>query len=470
MSRWCEGSKGKVDEVIKNKSCRRRSAMKNTIKMFLLVVAMLLMFTGCDEFSLTHSSNDSKAGAASELSEGELAVSFVCGMHESYPFYGALMSPEVQDAAYNVAYYYGDVSAYIVDADPFIAINEDIKKPDVWIDNAKRKMIAEENELAILNGLTSEDVIAKCDEVNTLQAISLSANSLKSSSAIQKQMYILDSGLSTAGVLDFAHQNIIDSDPEYIVEMLKEQHAIPDLSGIVIKWIGFGQTCGEQQTLTADYLYKLKSIWAAILEAGGAVVDDNTFNMGALEDIEIEYTLPYVTPVPVVVSPVSAQINDNEMADEAMTNNENSGLIDDKTIMAFREDTSVNFQPNSSEFIDETLAANDLSPVVEYLKVSPDNKIYIAGMTATYGDSESCKTLSLERGNAVKNSIMKADTSISEDQIRVLGLGYEDNPLRVQDVINGQLVEEEAKKNRAVYVLGENADVLEYLLNIALIR
>ena len=93
--------------------------------------------------------------------------------------------------------------------------------------------------------------------------------------------------------------------------------------------------------------------------------------------------------------------------------------------------------------------------------------INIAGMTATYGDSESCKELSLERANAVKNIIMQADPSIKESQMVVLGLGYADNDLRVQDIINGEFVEEQAQKNRAVYILGENASVIDQLISIA---
>lgn len=122
---------------------------------------------------------------------------------------------------------------------------------------------------------------------------------------------------------------------------------------------------------------------------------------------------------------------------------------------------------NTADFIDESMAINDLSVVVDYLKASPDNKLYIAGMTATYGDSESCKELSLKRAEAVKSIIIQADSSIMESQMIVLGLGYEDNNLRVQDVINGEFIEEQAQKNRAVYILGENAPVIEQLVNIS---
>ena len=439
--------------------------MKKIVFMIVLMVTFAMVITGCGGESVSHDSDS--VGIKNETEDG-YAVSFVCGIHESYPYYGALMNPDVQNAAYKVAYEYGDVSGYIVDGDPFIVINQGIDPPDEWIDGEKRKMLAEDSEVAILESLSTEDVIAKCEEVDTLQAITLSANSLHSSKYRTKEMYILDSGLSTDGVLDFAHQNIIESDPEYIVDMLTEQHAIPNLEGITIRWIGFGQTCGEQKTLSSDYLYKLKNIWQAILEEGGAIIDDSSFNMEALENIDMEFTLPNVTQVPIVISPISPDTTESiDEVSEESTEDVSTELIDDETILVFREDTSVNFQPNTAEFIDESMAINDLSVVVNYLKASQGNKLYIAGMTATYGDSESCKELSLERANAVKNIIMQADPSIKESQMVVLGLGYADNDLRVQDIINGEFVEEQAQKNRAVYILGENASVIDQLISIA---
>ena len=436
--------------------------MRKIIGVVVLMMVMIIMLTGCGGESINHGSG--KNGSKEEKDEG-LAVSFVCGIHESYPYYGALMNPDVQDAAYRVSYNYGDVSGYIVDGDPFVVVNQGIDKPDEWIDKEKRKMMAEESEIAILNGLSTEDVIAKNEEVDILQAISLSANSLHSSDYECKEMYILDSGLSTTGVLDFAHCNVIDSDPSYVVGKLNEQHAIPDLEGITIRWIGFGQTSGEQQTLSSDYVFKLKSIWKAILLDGGAIIDDYSFNTEALENIDMGFSLPKVTTVPIVINPVSPEEIESDN-DEMITSNVIEEAIDDSCVLKF-EETTLNFKPNTAEFIDENIAISDLSIVVDYLKSSPDIKVYIAGMTATYGDRESCKTLSLERAEAVKNIIMQADPLISNNQIIVLGLGYEDNFLRVPDVINGEFVEDEAKKNRAVYVLGENASVIDQLLSIA---
>ena len=440
--------------------------MKKIFKVMSLIVVMVIMLTGCGDNIIK---DGTESGNMDDTYEDGLAVSFVCGIHESYPYYGALMNPEVQDAAYRVAYEYGDVSGYIVDGDPFIVVNQNIEEPKEWIDDEKRKMLAEDCKISILNGLSTEDVIAKSAEVDTLQAITLSANSLHSSKYNTKEMYILDAGISTDGLLDFAHSNIIDSDPQFIVSSLEEQHAIPNLEGITIRWVGFGQTSGKQKTLSSDYLYKLKNIWKAILEDGGAIIDDSSFNMEALEDIDMEFTLPKVTEVPIVISPISPATNTDTISNgsEAATEEVSEKIIDEETILVFREDTSVNFQPNTADFIDESMAINDLSVVVDYLKASPDNKLYIAGMTATYGDSESCKELSLKRAEAVKSIIIQADSSIMESQMIVLGLGYEDNNLRVQDVINGEFIEEQAQKNRAVYILGENAPVIEQLVNIS---
>ena len=427
------------------------------------ILAILITLTGCGEKD--NPVNTGSVGRTTKaISDERMAVSFVCGIRNSYPYYGSLMNPEVQNAAYDVSYCYGDVSIYIIDGDPFIIVSKPIEEPREKVDKEKRRMVAEGNERAILNSISSKDFTAKCDEADTLQAISLSANSLHNSEYESKYMYILDSGLSTTGVLDFAHQNIIDSEPSYVVEKLKEQHAIPNLQGITIRWIGFGQTCGEQQTLSSDYIYKLENIWRAILSEGGAIIDEYSFDKGALENIDIEISLPYVTPVPIVSQPISPQEtgeDTNESDNMAYTS------FDDGTILALDENTHVNFKPDTAEFIDSELAYRDLESVVEYLKSSSEVKVYVAGMTATYGDRDSCKRLSLERATAVKNLILQSDASISADQMIILGLGYEDNFLRVIDVVNGEFMEDEAKRNRAVYVMGENATGLEQLISIA---
>ena len=76
---------------------------------------------------------------------------------------------------------------------------------------------------------------------------------------------------------------------------------------------------------------------------------------------------------------------------------------------------------------------------------------------------EQCIKLSTERAETVKKLLI--DFGADSSRIKTKGLGYTKNPLRVNDLNeNGYLLESEAKKNRAVYILTDNnTELLEEL-------
>ena len=433
-----------------------------------LRIAMILILT----FSMTASS-----AACSLLSDnaaeginivGGLAESFVCGGHNNFSYYGALQDPSVKEEAFLAAYNYADVSIFVIDSDPFLVFNDSVPRPKENVDNEKRRLIAETVEGSLLKTLASDQVMAHNPEADTLKAITISANTLQDSTCGTKRMIVLDSGLSTSGYLNFATQNIIERDPGELVSYLKTQNAIPNLEGIDLIWIGLGQVNDIQCTLSSDYIYKLSKIWEAILKEGGANVE---IHVGALQDYQMEHKLPAVSTVPVIVNPatgVTRETIDSASAGGNGINTYNETGISEKSILSFTEDeTAVHFEPDTAVFIDESAAKEELEPVAGYLVTNPEATMYVAGMTATFGSAESSRQLSLERANAVKSLILQSDSSITESQLRILGLGYETNPLRVPDIIDGKFREEYAKKNRAVYLIGEDADILPQLIRIS---
>lgn len=88
-----------------------------------------------------------------------------------------------------------------------------------------------------------------------------------------KCLYILDSGLSTEGELNVLSENLhrlIDVQP--IVDKLQKDHALPDLTGVQVVWIGLGDAADKQEDLTSRNKNTLKELWEAVLTTSGAEV------------------------------------------------------------------------------------------------------------------------------------------------------------------------------------------------------
>lgn len=410
--------------------------MRKLKKMTMVAVCVIslmmsvLMMTGCTGGS----------------SESEKSVSLVLGVHNYFPKV-TLNSESIYTKIYEACYSYGNCSAVIVDGEPFVACNYNIDNPKKNIDTAKKEQLAKQNTEQILSNVSS--LSAQTPEIDTLSAISLSANTLHSASnECEKSMIVFDSGLSTTSLLNFAEQNIIDAPVESIVEQLKELHAIPDLSDIEITWIGIGVTCGKQNRLTDNYKYKLQELWNAILEAGEA--KKVCFDTTPVSNEENDNNLPKCTTVPIIADPLEVeQIESEETIPE---------------IMKWDENSSIKFEADQAKFVNEKAVGKELKPIAAYLKNNSEEKIYIFGMTATVLGGDSGIELSKERAEVCKEVLIKQ--GVKEEQLICVGLGKIDNPLRVKNDIdeNGKQIESLAKKNRAVFFIRENSKLVNELM------
>lgn len=391
----------------------------------MMILASSLMMAGC--------SSGHTAG-------GEIlpqSVSLVLGVHEFFP-----MIPTNAESLYGKVYEaclsYGKCSATIIDGSPYLAFDYNIKEPDKHLDEAKKKQIAKDCTEQILSEVSKAK--AKTGEIDVLSALTLSAQSLKSSSG-DKTMLIFDSGLSTLQPLNFSQENLIEAPPDAVVEQLEAIHAIPDFSGIGnITWVGLGTTCGEQEKLTSDYKHKLKELWQAILTAGGA--SSITFDPSPLPDAEYDGDLPACMSVPVITK--SLDLPEASMEEDI------------PEVVKFDEGTSVKFKGDMSEFVDDQAASEALAPIAEYLKNS-GSKILIVGTTATvpsYPDEG--KRLSLQRARACEAVLLA--NGVDARQLHCVGLGHTPNPLRAKDLDEqGNLIEEMARLNRAVFFIREDS-------------
>ena len=328
----------------------------------------------------------------------------------------------------NVCTNYGSVSYAIVEGNPEQTDSIQIKKSEKHLSRTKIKENAKRYANSIFNSFSA--LRAKTPEVDTLQTIRLSANTLASSGYETKEMVIYDSGLCTTGLLSQLSGNVLATAPEIVVDKLEVLHALPELNGVSVTWVGLGCVSGEQQRIPDSYMYALKTLWTSIIERSGGQV---TFDTTPVTGEEVE-GLPHVSVV--------------EFPADDLGLGDTDGIK--TSVIAFKEDT-VKFLGDKADFIDPLAATAALEPVAEFLIANPDRKIIIAGTTAKVGSGDGIE-LSNARAQAVRQVLISFGVQAS--QMECIGLGCTDNCLRVEGHnSDGSLNEEMAAQNRAIYII-----------------
>lgn len=361
------------------------------------------------------------------------ALSLVLGHHANFP---VLPQTVYDDAVYEAFYSYGQVSVVIADGSPHLAAQYANERPAKSIDHAKRQQLARSATDTVLPQLAALE--AETGEIDTLGAIHVAVNALRGSGLTEQTLVIADSGLSTAGLLDFTAENLLEADPDLVAEALQDRNALPDLRGISVWVLGLGQTCGSQIRPDAETQARLTALWTAVLQEGepkSLTVDPTPLPGQAPAE-----TLPFCTPVPLVTERL------------VLDTPEGNPIGTDPIRLS-----SIRFRSDESEFLDRTAALEALTPIGAYLAAHPETAVCLAGMTASAGGTG--ETLSLARAQACRDLLL--ELGASETQILCLGLGRSDNFLRVPDLdADGQLIESEAEKNRAVFLFSRESETM----------
>ncbi len=399
--------------------------MKRTISFILIIVLCIISLAGCTG---TQDSADS------------LAVSLILGSHKNFPALSAndnVLAETIYDACFN----YGSVSVIVADGAPNVRGSYKIVKPDKSITDGKRRSLAKQNTAAIVAECASAKAITP--EVDLLAAVKTGANDLHSAKESRKLMCIYDNGICTAGLLNLLKGDVLKSDHGAVIDQLKALHALPDLSGVKVLWIGLGCTAGEQCKVPDSYQYALKTLWKAIIEASGGSIEFDTTPVQGQEG----GGLPHVSAVPFIEDSLNIEFTSPEALD-------NPVAFDEKTIK---------FIGDRADFVDKAAAMEVLKPIASILMSHPETEIIIAGTTASTGDAGDCIDLSLRRANACRDILV--EFGVSEHQIRCIGLGRAENFLRVNDINpDGTLNDKLASLNRAIYIFSTDSDAADRIL------
>lgn len=394
-------------------------AKVKTIIMYLSVILLTTaLITGC-------------ASAGSEKENAAFAV--VVGKHSNarvIPFNSEVLQEALSYMYYRCAY----VTFINCDADPEAYFQVKISEPSIKnLSKEKQKEIADQYIRQLLEAIKLAE--PDSNEFDTLEAISKAAQALavKDSVHCDKDLLILDSGLSTAGYLNFVDKYLY-CDINSIVSELQMKNALPDLTGVDVSWAFCGDVSYPQEPLTEGEKKKLRSIWEAILLASGA----RSVNFRNDFSSQDSYTnLPLVSTV--------------EVGDDGI-----HPSPEDEPIETFVLDSKeLQFIGDQAVFLNKDLAYDAIADVAEQLSLHSENKVYVLGTTAT-GSQDFCRELSNRRAKAVTDVLI--EMGIEQDRLIPIGLGFEDYWHKDDLDQDGNLLEEEASINRKVMIIDVNGE------------
>ncbi len=250
----------------------------------------------------------------------------------------------------------------------------------------------------------------------------------------------MDSGLSTAGYLDFT-RGLLWADPDDIVAALENAHALPDLSGISVSWMFLGQTADPQPELNNAQKDALRNIWSQVLYAAGA--EDVKFSDCDKTIAADRSTAPYVSIVDAEARAITVPIWIPDEKEPVM-----------ETVVL--DESRVRFLGNQAAFVNPAEASTAIGAVGSALSQNPNINVIVVGTTAGAGTSDFSLALSLARAEAVRDEL--AAFGIDPARMTCLGLGADD-PWHVDDTdpATGVMIENLACQNRKVMIIDRNS-------------
>ncbi|SDH48207.1 OmpA family protein [Pseudonocardia oroxyli] len=278
-----------------------------------------------------------------------------------------------------------------------------------------------DDRAAFLRGV--EEAVAGL-RAGTAEADPLGALALGARAARQGTVVLADSGLQTVAPLDFRQTGLLDADPADVVEHLRAQRRLPDLTGVTVVLSGIGDVAAPQLALDSGRQGRLVAIWSAIATAGGAAC------------VDVDRT-PRV-PAAVTGTP---EVGIVEVPPPANPDLKSSTLV-------LPDDEQVGFRRDTADFRSPDAARAALRPVAEWLTAHPDTAVSLTGTTARVGDLPGQRRLALQRADAVKAVLV--DAGIAGERITTAGVGSEFAGYTPDHDATGTLLPAEAARNRTV--------------------
>lgn len=355
-------------------------------------------------------------------------------------------SPLVQDTIYDTILEYGYISVVVVDGDPEMVAADSYDIDAQYKKASKDKLKTDARAKATNLIAYMESQVANDAQVDYLEGLRMAVRSLSSLEGYDsKTIVVIGTGLSTQGTLNFQN-NLLSVEPETVLDQLEEKNEIPDFTGITVVWQQIGDVAAPQKNLSQTQRKRLQEIWSGIVERGGGTF---VYNDIMANPVDTETSYPVVD---IVELPMETPIG----FDEAMFNTEDESILDDPVMLT---EEQVSFVPDKSTYLNEEEAVATIKPIADYLIEHEQITVLLAGTTAGDEDSDYTMTLSQERADAVRDTLIQF--GVDESRIVTVGLGSSD-PWHVYGAgYEGSI----ASGNRKVVLLDASSDTAKDILN-----
>lgn len=377
----------------------------NAASIPMLLAALLVMLTGC--------------GTTKEPSN--VAVLALNGANNP-----TLNVATIQEDLKSTIYNGGTINFCQADGDPSIfSLKLDaIKKSDDY------------NYATALNTIQNyvQNMAADDEETDLLAGFRLAGRSLQADGG-KGTLLVAHSGLSTSGMVQMQALDLTDavSIPD-LIEALRQQGQLIDLSGVDVVWRYCSDVVSPQQRLNENEKAYLRSFWTQYLEACGAA--SVTFRED-LPDSSIVEDAPFVTVVPTgKVKALQQPVR-----------------LDAASGVGFVADSA-------TEVLDAEAFHTTLCQLTEQIRNS-NCRYVLAGSTSDDGsDAASQQRFALARAEFVRQAIAQLDPDAAR-QVLAVGLGKAETSVR--SAADGEV-------NRTVWLVPENSDLAKEFISVGLME
>ena len=269
-------------------------------------------------------------------------------------------------------------------------------------------------------------------ETDIIAGLRIAARSLQADGG-KGTLLVAHSGLSTSGVVQMKALNLTDaaSIPD-LIEALRQQGQLADLSGVDIVWRYCGDVVSPQQSLNENEKAYLRSFWTQYLEACGAA--SVTFR----EDLPGSSTVEDAPSVTVVATGKVEALQQPVRLDAAS----GVGFVAD----------------SATEVLDAEAFHTTLCQITEQIR-SSHCRYVLAGSTSDDGsDAASQQRFGMARAEFVRQAIAQQDPDAAR-QVVTVGLGKAETSVRAAA---------DGEENRVVWLVPEASDLGKEFLSVGL--
>lgn len=308
---------------------------------------------------------------------------------------------------------------YVISADGVPRLVASIDSTSTRQDDTEK----EDYEVSVLAAMLTP---AETPESDMLSALSLAAKSLAHASG-DRTILVVDSGMSTAGAMAFQNTGLLEphADVDAMVERVRSAGALPDLTGVTVRWFGLGSVEEPQPLLDTAAKNRLKNLWTKLITAanGEVVFDDAPMMKVTGEDLP---AVPEVTPVPVGAFELGAA----------------------PSLEMSLPDTEVGFEADVDVLRNEEVAKSRIQEAAAQIRSSGVSEVRVTGCTSSWGTAEHRQDLSERRAEVVAGLLENNGVKVTS----ITGRGYECPHQVVDTNADGTPIEELMAVNRRVII------------------